>query len=802
MQINMKSDPYTQSYRKENTKLPCQITNYWPCKWISYENENSKPTVVIFSKEFDIEWEDTVRVHVSADERYILYFDGNLLGRGSERGDKNNWYFESYDVHMDIGKHILTAVVWNLGSLKPWAQVTISPGFLLSPQDEKYFNMIGTGSSKWKVKKIDGISFIDISGMGIGTGARCIMKQNILNFETEDKDSSQWQIAGEMNFACGSTNYSLSATNRVLKPSTLPQMVEKKWDKSKIRFIDDSGTLDHTIPRAYHECIQSEMNDWISLLDGKDLQIKPFTHRRILIDFNDYVCIYPRLVVSGGEKSLIKIHSAESLFENGGFKGNRDEVEGKFFQGVGDMFYPDGGVGRLYESLWWLAGRYLEIEIKTEEEPLKIEQLAFIETRYPMEMKSNFSSSDQRLERIVDIGFRTLQNCMHETYMDCPYYEQLMYVGDTRIQALITYVTNDDENMAKKALWIFGQSANNHSGLINCAYPQQGGRVIPSFCLWWIAMAYDYMMYKGDREFLTTLMPTVRYVLDKWMEDYTPGGLIKTPGGWNYIDWVDGYGWEQGVPPDRNDEFCGFLNWQTVIILEMMQDLEAFMGEPELSVRAGKRSRELAETVVKCFWNQDRGLFSDDQNGKHYSEHTQCLALLSKNLDSATQQKVLKALEQSEGLAPCSIYFMHYLFEVYAKFQRTDLLIKKLSPWYDLSAKGFKTTPEGFEQSTRSDCHAWGAHYIYHYYATILGIRPAVPGFKKVHICPCLGTLDWTFGTMIHPQGVIKIEFKKEKGMLQSRIVLPDGVDGDLTIGSNHITLYSGEQYLEIPYLQ
>ena len=45
---------------------------------------------------------------------------------------------------------------------------------------------------------------------------------------------------------------------------------------------------------------------------------------------------------------------------------------------------------------------------------------------------------------------RTLLMCMHETYMDCPHYEQLMYLGDTRIQMLITYALSDDTRIIRQ----------------------------------------------------------------------------------------------------------------------------------------------------------------------------------------------------------------------------------------------------------------------------------------------------------------------------------------------------------------
>ena len=57
------------------------------------------------------------------------------------------------------------------------------------------------------------------------------------------------------------------------------------------------------------------------------------------------------------------------------------------------------------------------------------------------------------------IMLRTLEKCMHETYMDCPHYEQLMYLGDTRIQMLVCYAISSDTRLAEQSISLFASSA-------------------------------------------------------------------------------------------------------------------------------------------------------------------------------------------------------------------------------------------------------------------------------------------------------------------------------------------------------
>ena len=44
------------------------------------------PDVAAYRLHFDLPEEATIRVHVSADERYLFYVDGQVVGRGPERG--------------------------------------------------------------------------------------------------------------------------------------------------------------------------------------------------------------------------------------------------------------------------------------------------------------------------------------------------------------------------------------------------------------------------------------------------------------------------------------------------------------------------------------------------------------------------------------------------------------------------------------------------------------------------------------------------------------------------------------------
>ena len=110
---------------------------------------------------------------------------------------------------------------------------------------------------------------------------------------------------------------------------------------------------------------------------------------------------------------MLRLHSAESLYNQPDVlshdKGHRDEIGGKYFIGVGDTFLPDGGQHRTFESLWWQAGRYWELMVTTADEALTIHSLRMAESRYPLEMESEFAASDASLGAIQPMLVRSMQ---------------------------------------------------------------------------------------------------------------------------------------------------------------------------------------------------------------------------------------------------------------------------------------------------------------------------------------------------------------------------------------------------------
>jgi hypothetical protein len=766
-----------------NKKL---LNGDWNAHWISCPGVVEKAYGIYhFRKTFDLsEAPNQFIVHVSADNRYLLYVNGEEVGRGPARSSLYNWNFGTYDIasHLHKGKNVIAALVWNMGVHAPVAQISAETGFLLQGDDKS--EEIVNSDKTWKVLHdtayspcATNIGAVLRTYMVVGPGDEVKADAYPWNWQEPGYDDSQWQQAVVLGTPVVPQGYG-SDNIWTLAPRTIPQMEEKLQRMAVIRSK------------------QGKNEDSYFLKGGHPLTVSAHTKKSILIDQSFETIGYPVLKVSGGGGSKIKITYAEALFDSQGQKGNRNEVEGKTMKGLYDVFYPDGGKERSFSPLWLRTWRYIQLDIETGDQPLVLDDLYGIYTGYPFVQKASFASNDSSLKEIWKVGWRTARLCAGETYFDCPYYEQLQYEGDTRIQSLISLYNTGDDRLMRKAINDFFNS-RLPMGLTQGRFPSSRLQVIPPFSLFWVSMLHDYWMLRQDDAFLKKYLDGANIVL-KWYEQHIDPSteMLGPMKWWSFVDWNDAF--PGGTPPGANDGNSAVITLQYAYTLRHAAELFDYFGRKAEGEHFLQLADKLSKSTYEHCFNKNKMEMADTPEEKSYSQHASIMAILADAIPAAEQQKVMKNILYDTSLSQATFYYRFYLTRAMVKAGMADLYYSQLTPWRDMLKIGLTTFAEK-PDPTRSDCHAWSASPEYDFLATICGITPDAPGFSKVKIQPALEELKEVKGSMPVPEGMITVTLtRKNKDGLEGEIILPEKLTGRFVWNGKEVPLHGGSQKLNL----
>jgi len=202
--------------------------------------------------------------------------------------------------------------------------------------------------------------------------------------------------------------------------------------------------------------------------------------------------------------------------------------------------------------------------------------------------------------------------------------------------------------------------------------------------------------------------------------------------------------------------------------------------------------------VRNAAYDNERGLYRDSLEQATFSQHTQAMAILTGAVPESERQALMERVLEDSSLTQAGYYFKFYIFEALREAGLGNRYIEQLAPWQEMLALGLTTTPEQPPPS-RTDSHAWAAHPNRGLLATVLGIRPAEPGFKSVMITPHLGSLQDVEGRMPHPLGLIEVKMRRiGAGGIEARITLPDGLEGVFEWGGKTVAVGPGSQVFEV----
>lgn len=762
----------------------------WSAAWITVPNTSANGYgVYLFRKTLEINVLPTnFIIHVSADNRYKLYVNEKLVSLGPARGDLSHWNFETVDLapYLKIGKNSVAAQVWNEAEWRPEAQITAMTGFILQG-NTKTEQVLNTGSS-WRCVQDSSYKPLRVTGVKgyyvAGAGESRQMALSPKNWQSLDFDDRNWQSAKSITQGLPKDNFELYGASSpwMLVPSGIPQMDMKAERFGKLAQKPSKISLNEDF-----------------LTRKTDIVFPPNTTITLLLDQNYLTNAYPMLVFSGGKNAQIALAYAEALYIKDMSKGNRNETQGKAFFGREDKITSDGSLNQQFTTLNYRTYRYVQINITTQNEALTLNDIYGVFTGYPFQLKSNLSAATPEMSKMLDIGWRTARLCATETYMDCPYYEQLQYIGDARIQALVTLYNTGDERMVKNALNLMDYS-RQPEGVTESRHPSYSPQYIPTFSLWYIGMVHDYAHYGSDLAFIKQKISGTRQILDYFKNYQQADGSLKGVPNWMFTDWVEKQkDWIAGIAPMSADGTSAPLDVQLLLAYQTAADLETKLGIPAFATHYQTQIEQLKKTIQAKYWDNSRQLYADRAEKDVFSQHTNCLAILTGLATGKQAQDLAQKLLTEKDLAPASIYFKYYLHQALIKAGLGNDYLKWLDKWRENIQLGLTTWAEMSDvDASRSDCHAWGASPNIEFYRTILGIDSDGLGFSKVKITPHLGELTDIGGSIPHAKGTISVHYKLEKNKWIVQIELPKTITGTLVWKGKNVALKEGVNQLTL----
>jgi alpha-L-rhamnosidase len=765
-------------------------SKYWNAQWITApEAPQRDETVLHFKKIIELsERPQHYYVDVSADNQFAFRVNQQRAGNGPSRADLAHWRYETYDLAplLRPGKNVFAATVWNFGTRSAIAQMSDRVGFLVHGHGEA--ERAADTDASWSVEEENGIHAVQPQVKGYfaaDPGERLDGRVFDWSWDSGMDFGASWQRA--LPIGRGSIRGETDSPDRwQLVSDPLPPMEMKLVPGGKV-----VRAAQVAMPTGFPE---------------QGFTVPAHVKASILMDNSTLTTGYPVLSASEGRGSTVRMTYAEALFDDLGQKGNRDLIEGRHIEGVTDEFILGGGASRELTPLSWRAWRYVQIDVEAANEPVRIEGLKTWFSAFPFVQRASFSADDKSLLSIWDIGWRTARLDAHDTYMDTPYWERLQYIGDTRIQALISYAVAGDDRLARQAIEAFNDS-RVPDGLTQSRYPSSLVQMIPTFSLLWVGMVHDFWLYRGDANFVRAQIPGTRAVLGWYLQRQRADGLMGKLPWWPFVDW--GRDFDSGMPPQSNDGGSAIITLQFIEALRNAAQLEEDLGNPHVATAYRTAVNHAVEGIRSLCGNNQYGLIADDPSQRHFSQHANILAVWLDVVPKEKQREVLeKILSTTDSafhvtanlpsITAATYYFRFYLSRALVHAGMGDQYLQLLGPWREMISLGLTTWAESPEP-TRSDSHAWSAHPNFDLMTIVAGIRPKAPGFESVVIEPHLGALMRVDADLPTPRGMVEVQFLREANAVKAQITLPSGMSGALLWKDHETLIREGKQTLTLP---
>lgn len=326
-------------------------------------------------------------------------------------------------------------------------------------------------------------------------------------------------------------------------------------------------------------------------------------------------------------------------------------------------------------------------------------------------------TGDQELNKIYEVGLKTLGECMQEVFEDGPKRDRRLWIGDLHLQALANYASYDEKNIVKYCLYLFG-AMNAKDGRIS-ADVFTGEKLIPDdtfmmdYGLFFISILNDYLNRHKDSEMLKDLFPIAKKQIDYVLNRVDENGALPFDEDYPvFVDW--------------SNEFDKTTSGQAILIYCLKQFID-------LAKKADVET-DIYETFLEKLSNYALNNLYDDKTGffvsgsdKEVNISSQIWMALAGVLNKEENKELItftvNKLFPVKGIA--TPYMYHYITEaLFVSGLKDEAIHLMKNYWGKMIDLGADTYWEAFDPDNpdyspygspivNSYCHAWSCTPVY-----------------------------------------------------------------------------------------
>jgi hypothetical protein len=738
----------------------------------------------------------TAPCRIWADARYHLRVNGVEVAHGPVRSDPRRGRYDVVDLapHLVVGANVLAVVVRHFGEATSW-WVPVPPTYALGGGSLLFEAYIGDqvvlSDGSWKV--LDAPAWTAVAMPG---DVACLpiesfdARRHPWGWDRPGFDDSAWTPAVEqVPFHTGAHGdpHPPSEPYGQLRPPVrraFPSGVSHQAAPIGWRPVRGSALVDDPVAQV----LADEQQPTLDPDRGGDdvVRIGGFDLGRIAAG-------RVRLVVDGAAAgTVIDVAAAEHVGFEGGDRGPAPLVP--LGQHAGFRYVCAGGGHEEFETLEAIGARHLRASVRRPagangaDRPWPELGLAIADRHRPRPEGPSFACSDPLLERIHEVGLRTVDLCALDAYVDCPSREQRAWTGDSVVHQMVDLVANPDWSMAR---WHPQLAASPRSdGMLAMApasdFEADDRTFVPDWSLHWVRAVHNLYRYTGDGDLLGELLPVVERTL-RWFETYLgDDGLLHDVTGWALLDWAAVY--SRGT--------SSVLNALWARALEDLAEMADWLGNAGTAAWARMRYGGVRDGF-EVFWDEGRSTYVDHlvagEARRPAAQHPSAAALAAGLVPAGRVDRVVARMtdrtrlvrrsfamdsvtpegggidfmclvagypepdwDVEEQVVAAEPFFRYVVHDALARAGRAELIADQCRDWQVFLDAGETTWPECWNGGTR--CHGWSSTPTRDLIVHVLGIAPAEPGYGSVRVRPALGDLAWARATVPTPHGPITVE--------------------------------------------